>query len=356
MMTVLRNRVRLLALALVLPAAWAAGGMDAVTEALKRPAIAAKQPAQAVLISAAQAGDRIVAVGERGLVLVSDDAGASWAQRPTPVSVTLTGVRFADARNGVAFGHAGAVLLTADGGDTWSLALNGRRAAELALEAARAMTGDDEGKAFQVDSAERLVADGPDKPFLDALVEGRRIVVVGAYGLAFASDDGGSTWTSWMPRLDNPGGMYIYAIRKRGDTLLLAGEQGLLLRSDDDGATFRSLESPYEGSWFTAEFGGEGEIVLAGLRGNAWRSVDDGAEWALLEGSHGASLTASARLPDGGLLFGNQAGQLLRLGSAGLVPLNPQPLPPINGVHASATGVLALTMQGAIPVPAGANE
>ena len=64
---------------------------------------------------------RIVAVGERGLVILSDDRGASWRQVPSPVSVTLTMVRFADEQHGVAVGHGGTVLTTDDAGTTWRL-------------------------------------------------------------------------------------------------------------------------------------------------------------------------------------------------------------------------------------------
>lgn len=349
------RRRRLCVLALALPVAYAAGSADMVTEALKRPAVEARQPQRAVLIGAAQAGDRIVAVGERGLVLLSDDNGASWKQSPTPVSVTLTGIRFSDAHNGVAIGHAGVVLVTNDAGATWAVALDGRRAAELAVQAANAIPDEDENKAALVADAERLVADGPDKPFLDVLVEDQRIVVVGAYGLAFASVDGGRTWASWMPRLDNPRGMYLYAIRKRGDTLIIAGEQGLLLRSADDGTTFEALASPYEGSWFTAEFGHDAEIVLAGLRGNVFRSPDDGANWQRVEGANGASVSSSVRLADGSLLFGSQSGRLLRLAGDGLVALNENPLPPISGLHDAGGRMFALSVQGVIPVDMGAG-
>lgn len=355
-MILTHTRRRVLALALVMPVAYAAGMTDVVVEALKRPAIETKQPQRAMLIGAAQAGKRIVAVGERGLALVSEDKGTSWKQSSTPVSVTLTGVRFADENNGVAIGHAGVVLVTNDAGATWTLVLDGRRAAELAVEATNSLPDGNVNKATFVADAERLVTDGPDKPFLDVLVDGKRIVVVGAYGLAFASEDGGKNWVSWMPRLDNPRGMYLYAIRKRGDTLILAGEQGFLLRSNDNGATFEALPSPYEGSWFTAEFGGNDEILLAGLRGNVFRSADDGASWQAVEGANGASVASSAKLVDGSLVFGSQSGQLLKLDGNKLVALNEHALPPINGVYAADGNVLALTVQGIFPVDMNADR
>lgn len=315
-----------------------------VGEALDRPALLARDPAHAVLLAAAQAGPRVVAVGERGLVLVSDDGARRWRQVPTPTSVTLTAVGFADARHGYAVGHGGVVLATADGGTSWTKKLDGRRIAQLELDAAK-----HGGDAAALKSAERLVADGPDKPLLDLLVlDARRVLVFGAYGIALASDDGGATWQTWRARLDNPKEMHLYAVRRRGDTLLVAGEQGLLRLSADGGRSFRRLTSPYGGSFFTAELPADGEIVVAGLRGTAWRSTDGGASWMPIASPVPASITASAQRADGSLVFVNQAGMVLGRKEGALQPMPGGALPPLNGVLALADGtLLALSIHGA---------
>lgn len=322
-----------------------AGG-GAVVDAAQRSAIAVRQAEHAVLIGAAQAGSRVVAVGERGLVVLSDD-GVHWAQAPTPVSVTLTAVRFADAEHGVAVGHAGTVLATADGGRSWVRKLDGQRLAQLALEAARTS-----GDARALKEAERLVADGADKPLLDVLMlDARRWIVVGAYGFAFATDDAGERWTSWMARLDNPKGLHLYTLRRHGDTLLIAGEQGLVLLSNDGGRSFRRIETPYKGSFFSAEFTSANEIVLAGLRGNVWRSADGGASWAAVASPMPVSITATALAADGSLLAANQAGFVMAPRGDHLVPLNRAPLPPLNGLlPRSGAPLLALSVQGVLPL------
>src|SRR5262245_46588487 len=68
---------------------------------------AAKSPyAQRSLLNGlARAGDRIVAVGQRGHVLYSDDAGQQWQQADVPVSSDLVSVAFVDAKRGWAVGH-----------------------------------------------------------------------------------------------------------------------------------------------------------------------------------------------------------------------------------------------------------
>lgn len=338
------RRRALVALALLVPGgrALAAG---AVAEALQRPALATRRPEQTVLLGAAAAGSRIVAVGERGLVLLSDDAGRSWRQAASPVSVTLTAVRFADARAGIAVGHGGTVLATADGGERWTVRMDGRRAAQRVLEAARAGTD-----AAALRNAERLVADGPDKPFFDVLMDGASLVVVGAYGLILASNDGGASWESWGERLDNPRGNHYYAIRRQGDTLLIAGEAGGVFCSEDGGKRFRRIDTPYKGSFFTAELGAGRQMLVAGLRGNTWQSRDLGQSWSQLASPMPASITASVALPGGRVLLANQAGFILESAGDRLAPLNATPLPPLNGVLPAGEGLLALTLQGAMRV------
>lgn len=321
-----------------------------VGDALQRPALAVKAPQRAVLLAAAQAGARLVAVGERGIVALSDDRGASWRQAPCPVSVTLTMVRFADERHGVAVGHGGTVLTTDDAGASWRLRLDGRRLAEIAKASATTPEAQRD--------AERLLADGPDKPFLDVLQwDARRLLAVGAYGLAFQSDDGGERWTPWMDRLPNPKALHWYVARRAGDTLLLAGEQGLLARSNDGGQTFQTMNSPYKGSWFAGEIRPGGQTVLAGLRGNVWRSTDGGAQWTPLASPVPATITAMVPAADGGLLLASQAGVVLRLQGDALVPLKAAPVPmPAALLPLPGGPLLTLGVAGVVPVDAGALQ
>lgn len=331
---------------------------SAVRGALDRAAPVAVAPERAVMLGAAQAGQRLVAVGERGIALWSDDAGAHWRQAAVPVSVTLTAVRLVDARRGYAVGHSGVVLRTADGGQTWSKCLDGRMAAGIALAAAKAG-----GDARALADAERLVADGADKPLFDLhFYDADHGVVVGAYNLAFGTADGGRTWQSLMAGTANPQAMHLYALRASGDTLLVAGEQGLALRSDDRGRSFRKLVLPYKGSFFTAEIldAAGRDLMLAGLRGNVWRSRDGGDSWTQWVAPMPVSITGSALVAAGpaaaapALVLVNQAGQMLR-NDGDTLKLQPgAPLAPLAGVlPLKEGGLLALGMAGPVRIAAG---
>jgi len=274
---------------------------------LDQPALHSAKAPRSVLLALTRAGERLVAVGERGIILLSDDSGASWRQPQVPASVSLTAVQFVDAEQGWAVGHLGVVLHSADGGESWSKQLDGVQAAQLALASA-----EQGGDAKLLKAAEWLVADGPDKPFLDLYFSDRRHgYVVGAYGLILRTTDGGASWQSWMGQVENPQGLNLYAIRALGDELFLAGERGLLLRSSDGGQSFRALTSPYEGSFFGLLASRSGGLLAYGLRGNAWWSSDRGDTWRQLDTGVESALAAGLELSDGRLLLASQSGELL---------------------------------------------
>ena len=79
--------------------------------ALVQPALVTPKALQGAMLAVGAAGTRLVAAGERGIVLYSDDAGKSWRQAAVPVSVSLTALQFVDGKNGWAVGHQGVVCL-----------------------------------------------------------------------------------------------------------------------------------------------------------------------------------------------------------------------------------------------------
>jgi photosystem II stability/assembly factor-like uncharacterized protein len=79
----------------------------------------ARLATQSLLLDAAMAGTRMVVVGERGQILLSDDQGQNWRQARVPTRSNLTGVFF-DAKLGWAVGHDEVILRTEDGGETWT--------------------------------------------------------------------------------------------------------------------------------------------------------------------------------------------------------------------------------------------
>jgi photosystem II stability/assembly factor-like uncharacterized protein len=284
------------------------------TDVLDQPAATSALAAQRLLQASAVAGQRLIAAGARGHIVYSDDRGATWQQAKVPVSADLTALHFANARLGWAVGHEGVVLHTRDGGASWQVQLDGRRANALVLARVRqlaAAAADPAALASLVSEAERAAEEGPSRPFLDVwFANEREGFVVGAYNLIFHTDDGGLTWEPWVERTQNERYYHLYGIRGSSDGLYIVGELGLALRFDPASARFAAMQTPYEGSYFGL-LTKPGLVLAYGLRGTAYRSRDGGQRWEAVESGITASITASQVLPDGRLLLCSQAGDVL---------------------------------------------
>jgi len=282
------------------------------SDVLDTPAAPSRLAAKSLLNGVALAGTRVVAVGWRGHVVYSDDRGESWAQAPVPVSSDLVAVHFPSPRLGWAVGHNGVVLHSTDGGATWTKQLDGRAAAELMQ---RTYAGRPAGAAGAepglAEEAERLVADGPDKPFLDVWFDDERNGwVVGTFSIVFRTTDGGVSWEPWYHRADNPRRLHLYAVRRIDGELFVAGEQGLLLKLDERDGRLHALATPHSSTHFGIT-GKPGAVIVFGLGGRALRSRDGGRHWEEVSTGVAVNLTGAAVTPDGRIVLVSQEGHVL---------------------------------------------
>jgi photosystem II stability/assembly factor-like uncharacterized protein len=267
-----------------------------------KPAEVMRLATRALLLDVATADSRLVAVGDRGHVLLSDDKGATWRQaKAVPTRNMLTAVYFVDAQMGWAVGHDETILNSTDGGETWTRTH------------------------FAPESQQPLL----DVWFADA----SRGIAIGAYGAYFTTTDGGKSWTSAKLAATDPNtklaapasaasdeealedelppDYHLNRILAVGSRLYIAAEAGQLYTSADSGTTWTKLPSPYDGSFYGL-LSLEGDGLLAfGLRGNLWRSADAGATWSRIESGTVAMLTDGIRKPDGTLVISGLSGVLL---------------------------------------------
>jgi photosystem II stability/assembly factor-like uncharacterized protein len=281
--------------------AWSAAEPQGAAAPAPIPAEHARLADRSLLIAIASAGERLVAVGDRGVVVFSDDRGASWTQAASvPAQALLTGVCFFDARRGVAVGHDEVVLVTGDGGDHWTIA---------------------------------HYAPAAQRPLLDVWCgAGGAGIAVGAYSTYLVSADGGASWSerpfrpSSAPRsagaplaarassgIEETGGGYHLnrIVGASASRLYLVGEAGHLYRSEDAGASWRELASPYAGSFFDVLPLGGDALLASALRGNLYRSEDAGRTWQRLETGTVALLDGAALLPGGGVAIVGLSGVVL---------------------------------------------
>lgn len=318
-------RLGLLAVAL----SAAAGVQAAWQDPLNTPALQSNKAHQDLLLDVVRADRRLVAVGAHGHIVYSDDNGNTWVQAQVPVSVTLTAVYFPSGEQGWAVGHDGVIVHSADGGKSWvkqfdgyrandeivaAAARNKQRAAdqlEAAEDAADDVAIEDaemalENATFALQDAEYDQSTGSTKPFLDVwFYDARRGYAIGAYGMFFATENGGESWEDASFRLPNPDRLHLNAIAVAGpQSLVLVGEMGMIIRSDDLGKTWNRMESPYDGSLF-GMIGRGDEQLLFGLRGHVFLSDDAGISWSEVETGSEQTLLSGVAGGKHALLVGN---------------------------------------------------
>lgn len=241
--------------------------------------------------------DYVVAVGERGHVLVGFDT-ESFVQVPSPTHVTLTAVEVVG-QNIWAAGHDATIIHSSDSGQTWEIQYS---APEL------------------------------DRPFLDILFfDANHGIAIGAYGLFYRTEDGGTTWEAerYAEFLDPADQEYLKEIREESEAfyiqeldsilphlnrvtlfqnqLILVGESGLIAMSDDSGRNWQRKDIDYAGSLFDVRGIQSSSIgfLAVGLRGNAFYS-QTGDDWVKLNTCTTSTLNSVLQVnSDSVLLVGN---------------------------------------------------
>lgn len=260
---------------------------------VRLPAIQMASAQYSLTLDIAKAGERLVSVGERGHVMVSDDRGASWTQVDVPTRMQLNSIQFIDASIGYAVGEDEVILKTTDAGDSWHL--------------------QHEGSEAQIKG-----------PLLDLFfVDQNTGYAVGVFNKLFRTTDGGKTWKNWQKHIDNPDEWHLIAMAVTGeksDTIYITSEMGLLFRSTDGGETFEPLQTDHDGSFhgILARRNTEGvdQLVLVGVGGMLWTTTDSGESWNQLDTQTEAGLAAGSWMPDGSVVIVGADGIVLTLDSS----------------------------------------
>ncbi|MDT8408347.1 MAG: hypothetical protein RQ741_01985 [Wenzhouxiangellaceae bacterium] len=280
------------------------------------PAVIAPLAPESLLLDIVPYNDRLIAVGERGHVLINHQ-DREWRQAsPVPVQSTLTRIT-TFGRRLWSVGHDSAIISSMDGGDSWFL------------------------QHFEPSAEE---------PLLDVLfINPNRGFAIGAYGRFMSTGDGGSTWqteriadrvTSESIDWDALGqlrgdietipddveleadddellldkGCYEFQechlnklLRLDDGRMMIAAERGYGYRSVDDGESWDAFAFPYTGSMFGLVE--QGECIIAfGLRGHIQKSCDFGDSWRQFQTEGEQGLMGGMILPNGNaLLVGNGA-------------------------------------------------
>ncbi|AMP02610.1 WD40/YVTN/BNR-like repeat-containing protein [Collimonas pratensis] len=259
----------------------------------KRPAQIRPQASSSPLLAAATAGEgegsRIVAVGDHGVILLSDDGSTYRQARSVPTRTMLTSVFFIDRSTGWAAGHDGVVLKTSDGGETWQLLRQQY---------------------------------GQEQPILSIWFgDANNGLAVGLFGMALSTADGGLSWNELKLSSGDAADRHLYRILATpSGTLLITAEAGTVFRSDDGGKHWDVIDTGEKGSlWSAVAFSDNGvnTVVAVGMRGHITRSSDDGKSWQAVTSGTTQSLTDIARLGASELVAAGMGGTLLHSSDGG---------------------------------------
>jgi photosystem II stability/assembly factor-like uncharacterized protein len=227
---------------------------------------------KATVLAVTRAGKRLVAVGDHGVVLLSDDKGKSFRQaKGVPTRVTLTSVSFVDERSGWAVGHWGTVLHTTDGGEHWEIQRDDRLA---------------------------------DRPLLSVLfLDQQNGYAAGIWSTFLATHDGGRHWETFQvpaPPGSKRADLNLFHLFDDGrGGLFVCAERGLLLHAGGDLAAWSFTETGSKGSLWTGLRLADGTVLVGGLLGRMARSSDQGASFAPVETGTESSITAMAEIRPG---------------------------------------------------------
>lgn len=195
------------------------------------------------LRSLARKDSTTMVVGGEGTILMSDDFGATWHRGESPVVSDLSSV--ATSNNSFWIAGSGGVLMKSHSGNHWTSVKIPSLGADLT---ATAVSRDD-----------------------------KIILTATSRGLIFRSDDGGSTWKETTTNLTSS----IFCITFVNDTAIATTENGILLRSDNQGMTWDKVDTgmtnnlagiAFSSSLHTWWISGDNGVFLA--------STDEGHHWS----------------------------------------------------------------------------
>lgn len=294
--------------------------VTALADPLDEPAAQYKPDLPLLIMDLAEDEKMLYAVGERGIILFSDDKDVEWHQANVPVRTNLIAGFFKYPTKWVV-GHEGVLLKSQDSARTWEVVMTGEEINKLQVQYYKRLLksihdGDEEiPDGFSLEDIEFLVEDsqnfdfeGPSRPLFDiSFFDEKHGLAVGAFGLILKTNDGGQAWKIANAELPNPYSLHLNAIETFENMAFIATEQGAVFYSENKGISWKRIQSPYDGTYFGTLPISKKEIAFFGLKGNLYIHNLAEDDWSKVETNTNRSIFSIIPVGDEILISGNGA-------------------------------------------------
>ncbi|MBE0644573.1 MAG: T9SS type A sorting domain-containing protein [Bacteroidetes bacterium] len=187
--------------------------------------------------------DHITAVGSNGLILQSDNGGASWRTVSSAASENLRRVRWFSPSLGILLGNGGMALKSTDGGATWQQLTTGTSVVLF------------------------------DVHFFDE----NNWLVIGQAAFEMTTTDGGATWDYQGSGTNN-----FNEIAFKGDLGIIVGNKGTIRTTEDGGSHWRDRSGATDFELTSISIGDDSTAIAVGANGTILRTEDKGRKWTVV--------------------------------------------------------------------------
>ena len=245
-------------------------------------------PSSTKLLAAAfAAGLRVVAAGDDGVTVVSDDAGTTWARLGERLPLTFTRIRAVSASLVFAVGPNGTLARTSDGGRSWASLGVSTSEDVVDVSFADAFVGyavDAAGTVLRTENGgvswQILNTGYSATPQAVLALDPRTVLLIGGRGV-LRSTDGGDTFSRVRARI--VAAARLFNVDRAGGRVFAYGSKNIVA-SSDRGRTWKKVLRPRKALLASLDFVSARTGFVLGQDGQLFKTRNGGRRWSDLSG------------------------------------------------------------------------